>query len=245
MAGKNEALFKPFLFADQDLEALLAGMTPRGGALAEAVGHLRAGNAAEAEVVLGSAILTAPGEATPWHRIVLALAQTRRGNTTAATRTLRGLAGSSKESRVRLWCWQALRRLGAAPAEAEARKVEGVVVEVEGGHGVETLAAYADGTARYLLATGAKVVWDAPDARLERPVADVIAGAAPVLDLLQPGRLPGEPGAGTARMTVLSPSGPGAADEPLEIALTEASRFAPLFRPATTLMQKIVALAGW
>lgn len=245
MAGKNEALFKPFLFADQDLDALLLGMTPRPGALAEAVGHLRADNAAEAEVVLGSAILTAPGEVTPWHRLVLALAQTRRGNAAAATRTLRGLAGSSKEARIRLWCWQALRRLGATPSDAEARKVEGVVVEVESGHGVETLAAYADGTARYLLPTGAKVIWDAPDARLERAVADVIAGAAPVLDLLQVGRLPGEPGASTARMTVLSPSGPRAADEPLDAATTEASRFAPLFAPATTLMQKIVALAKW
>jgi len=167
------------------------------------------------------------------------------GKTAAATRTLRGLAGSSKEARIRLWCWQALRGLGSAPTADEGRKVEGVVVEVETGHGVETLAAYADGTARYLLPTGAKVIWDAPDARLERAVADVIAGAGTILDLLAPGRLPGEPGANTARMTVLSPSGPRAADEPLDTAVTEASRFAPLFGPATTLMQKIVALAKW
>src|SRR5262249_54396909 len=44
MARKNEALFKPFLFADQELDALVADLAPRAGALAEAKSKLDAGD---------------------------------------------------------------------------------------------------------------------------------------------------------------------------------------------------------
>jgi len=245
MPGKKETLFKPFLFADQDLDELASDIAPRQGALAEAVGHLRAGNPGEAEVVLASAILTNPGEVGPWHRLVLAMAQVRVGKSAAAIRTLRSLGDSTQESRIRLWTWQALRRLGVEPAPEVARRVEGVVIEVDGGHGVETLAAYADGRARYLLPTGAKVIWDAPDGRLERAVADVVAGGALVIEATTPGRLPGEPAPGAARMTLLTGAGPRAAEEPLVDAAKDDGPRAALFGPATRLMQAIVAIAKW
>src|SRR5262245_38916152 len=155
MARKNVALFKPFLFADQELDALLADLAPPAGALAEAKAKLDAGDPGEAEVVLTAAMLTRPDEVGAWHRLALAAAQARRGNAAAAPRTLRTLAETTRESRIRLWAWTALRGLGAAPAPEVATTVEGVVAEVDGGHGVETLAAYRDGTARYLLANGA------------------------------------------------------------------------------------------
>jgi hypothetical protein len=245
MAGKNEALFKPFLFADQELRALVDGLAVKGGALGEALAHLRAGNPGEAEVVLASAMLTAPTEVGGWHKLVLAAAQSARGNEAAAIRTLRNLADASKESRIRLWTWLALRRRGVEPDAALARRVDGVVVEVEGGRGVETLAAYADGTARYLLPTGQRLVWEAPDGRLAQPIAAVVAGAGAVLDALAPGRLPGEPGAATARMTALTPGGPRAAEEPLADAAAATSPRAAFFTAATALLAKLIEIAGW
>src|SRR5262249_58503713 len=69
MARKNEALFKPFLFADQELDALVADLAPRAGALAEAKSKLDAGDPGEAEVVLTAAMLTRPDEVGAWHRL--------------------------------------------------------------------------------------------------------------------------------------------------------------------------------
>jgi hypothetical protein len=245
MARKNEALFKPFLFADQDLEALVADLAPPAGVLAEAKAKLAAGDAAEAEVVLTAAMLTRPDEVGAWHRLALAAAQARRGNATAATRTLRGLADTSREARIRLWAWNALRGLGATPPADVADRVDGVVAEVDGGHGVETLAAYADGSARYLLPTGAKFIWDAPDDRLAKPIAAVIGAAGAAVPATTPGRRAGEPGAGMARLTLLTPAGARASEEPLADAAGDASPRAALFAAVTALLQQILAITKW
>jgi hypothetical protein len=245
MARKNEALFKPFLFADQDLDALVADLAPPPGALAEAKSRLDAGDPGEAEVVLTAAMLTRPDEVGAWHRLALAAAQVRRGNRAAATRTLRTLADASGESRIRLWAWTALRGLGVAPPPDVADRVEGVVAEVEGGHGVETLAAYADGSARYLLANGAKVIWDAPDDRLARAVTGVIAAAERSVAATAPGRRPGEPGPGMARLTVLTPAGARASEESLADAAADSSPRAALFGAVTELLKQVLALAKW
>src|SRR5262249_58413925 len=80
MARKNEALFKPFLFADQELDALVADLAPRAGALAEAKSKLDAGDPGEAEVVLTAAMLTRPDEVGAWHRLAPPPAPGRRGD---------------------------------------------------------------------------------------------------------------------------------------------------------------------
>jgi len=245
MAGKNAALFKPFLFADQDLDTLVDTMAAKGGALGEALEHLRAGRAAEAEVALASALLSMPTEITPWHRLALAVAQRRRGKDDAARRTLRALADSTKESRIRLWTWTALRGLGVEPDQAAGRRVDGVVVEVDSGSGVETLAAYADGTARYLLPNGRPFIWDAPDGRLAAAIADVMTAATELAPALAGGRLPAEPAAHMARMTVLRASGPRATDETLDAAAASGTPAAKLFSAATALLTQVLALAGW
>lgn len=245
MAGKKEALFKPFLFADQDLDVLVAEMAPRAGALAEAIAHLRAGKPREAEIVLGSAILTDPADVGAWHRLALAAAQAGGGKTPAAVRTLRNLLDGARESRIRLWAWTALRRLGAEPPPEVASAVEGAVVEVGVAGGVETLAVYADGTARCLLPTGDRFIWDRPDDRLKPACDAVLAGAAAVVGVTGSGRLPGEPRAGAARMTLLVPSGPRSIEESADAAAAEASLSRPLFAPAVRLRAAIASLAGW
>jgi hypothetical protein len=238
MAAQN-ALFKPYLFGDQELAELIQQMSPPAGLLADAVARLREGRPDEAEVILTAALITRPREMGPWHRLLLAAALEARGNVAGATAALRALAQHTTESRPRLWAFTALRRLGGDPQGP----AEGALVEVEAGRGVETLAAYADGTARYLLPTGARVIWDRPDDRLKAPIESVIGAARAVAASLEAGRLPGEPGAGLARLTVLTPAGARSAEAP--VAEVASSPAAPLYAAATALLDQILAISRW
>lgn len=67
------------------------------------------------------------------------------------------------ESRLTLWVWSALRELGEKPAPKMAFQVIGVVVEVPSGDAYDTLAAYMDGSARYLNFSGKAIFWDQKD----------------------------------------------------------------------------------
>jgi hypothetical protein len=243
--GKKEALFKPFLFADQGLDDLVRDIAPKGGPLADAATHLRDGDPIEAEIVITAAMISRPDEVGDWHRLLLAAALARKGNPAGAANLLRQLTSSSTDSRIRLWSWTALRGLGETPDAATAARVEGVIAEVEVGEGVDTLAAYRDGTARYLLHSGAKVIWDAPDKRLAAAIDACIAAAEAAAAQLAPGRLPGEPASGLARLTALTAAGPRAAEEPLAEIAREGGPRAPLFGAVTTLLEQVLAIAKW
>jgi hypothetical protein len=241
MAGRPE-LFKPLLFADQDLDDIVADLAPPPGPLADALAHLRGGDPGEAAVVLGAVVMSRPDEAGGWHQLLLAAAEDRAGRRAAMVQRLTALAADAAESRIRLLAWNALRRRGEATSP---ERIEGVITEVEVGRGVDTLAAYRDGSARLLLGTGARVVWDAPDDRLAAPIAAVLAAAAALAATLPAGRLPGEPGAGMARLTLLGSSGPRAVEAPLATIWKPGSAVAPLFGETTALYERMVAIAGW
>lgn len=245
MAGRKDVLFKAVLFADQDLDALVADMKPPPGPLADAVARLQEGQPGEAEAIISTEMITRPKEIGAWHRLLLAAALSRRGNVPAATRALQKLLDDAPESRLRLWGWQALRHLGVPPAAEIAHRAEGVVVEVDSGKGCETLAAYADGTARYLLPSGARMLWNKPDGRLSQPIEALLTSATEVAPLLAEGRLPGEPASGGARATVLTASGPRAIEGRFDETLEGSSPARPLFAAATALLEQILAIAKW
>jgi hypothetical protein len=64
------------------------------------------------------------------------------------------------ESRITLWVWAALRELGEKPEPQMAFQVIGVVIEFPSGGAYDTLAAYMDGSARYLNFSGKAIFWD-------------------------------------------------------------------------------------
>jgi hypothetical protein len=68
-----------------------------------------------------------------------------------------------RETRSELFLWAALRELGVQPDQQLGSEVLGVVFEMPMKKGCDTLAAYADGSARYLNFSGAGIFWDAPD----------------------------------------------------------------------------------
>jgi hypothetical protein len=84
------------------------------------------------------------------------------------------------EARVYLQAWHALRELGREPPDETAGVVRGVVIEVGLEGGLDVLAAYEDGSARYFNQSGQVIVWDAPSAD---PVID-----AHLRDLLEAGQ---------------------------------------------------------
>jgi len=230
MSGPTER-FKRMLFADQTLGELVALMAPREGVLHDARALLVGGDAAGAEAALVAMMLATPEEMSPWHRILLAASQLARGNREPGIRTLRALTDTATESRVRLWGWRALRDLGVVADAPD--QVAGVVAEVHGEEGVDTLAAYADGSARHLLHTGEKLIWDKPDDRLAGAIAAVVAAAQAAVP---PGVLGGEPARGHVRHTLLTLGGPRSFEEPLREA-------GALFAAETALLSQILAMA--
>ena len=86
---------------------------------------------------------------------------TKEGKKTEAIDLLHGLLENPDiETRVRLWIWSGLRELGESPSPEKAFEVLGAIIEMPSGDGVDTLAAYVDGTARYLNFSGRAIFWD-------------------------------------------------------------------------------------
>jgi hypothetical protein len=67
------------------------------------------------------------------------------------------------ETRIQLWVWSCLRELGEKPDQKKSYEVLGVIIEMPSGGAYDTLAAYVDGSARYLNFSGKAIFWDQPD----------------------------------------------------------------------------------
>lgn len=102
------------------------------------------------------------GEGSPFHTIAEAYALKKSGSEEQAISLLRNLLKDPDiETRVRLWVWSGLRELGESPQLERAHEALGVVIEMPSGDGFDTLAAYVDGSARYLNFSGRAIFWDA------------------------------------------------------------------------------------
>ncbi|HEX7664555.1 MAG TPA: hypothetical protein VF407_08595 [Polyangiaceae bacterium] len=140
-------------------------------------------------------------------------------------------------------------RLDEIPADKIVREdddaVWGVVVEVGMSGGLDLLAAYANGTARYYNYSGRSIIWEHGDASLDPLIEDVLRAALKILPYIglsaEPHRPP--PATGSARLTILSPEGFAFGEGPLEV-LSRDQMAASLLGPATLLMQRLTALAN-
>lgn len=119
----------------------------------------------------------------PWRSYASALAHSRAGKTEEAKKDLRRvLSMPEPETRVLLVAWSALRGLGERPPAATAGRVQGVVCELHNEAGVGTLAAYADGRARWLGGQGAATFWEAAgDKEMDGLVAGLLKSAEPLV----------------------------------------------------------------
>jgi hypothetical protein len=104
------------------------------------------------------------GSPSPFQSIADAYTLVITGKKPEAIAVLRGVLDLQQlETRTILWVWSALRELGEKPDPRFAFEVLGVILERPSGGAYDTLAAYVDGSARYLNFSGKAIVWDAPD----------------------------------------------------------------------------------
>jgi hypothetical protein len=183
-------------------------------------------------------------EGEPWASFRQAESAIQAGRGAEAVDLLEGVAAMEGiEARHTLEAWTALRGLGARPPAAIAKRVYGVVVEVALDRGLDVLAAYADGTARYFNWSGAATIWDAPDARFEPAVGKLLAIGARVAGVIGPWEEPRrrDLAEGFVRLNSLTPTGLHFGEGPMQ-ALSSDAMAGPLIAAATELLQGLTSL---
>jgi hypothetical protein len=128
----------------------------------------------------------------------------RRGESMALLRSV--LQTPALETRVQLWVWSCLRELGQNPDPKSGHEVLGVVLEMPSAGAYDTLAAYVDGTARYLNFSGAAIFWDAPDPSIKNLCQRFVDSTIPASSRASPRLSLALPKSGT-QVTLLTRSG--------------------------------------
>jgi hypothetical protein len=137
-------------------------------------------------------------------RLALAAESIRKSQPAAAIEALRAvMADETAASRAVLWAATTLRMLGQSPARAD--DVLGAVLEVPVGNSTDVLAAYADGTARYVNHAGPMIIWEVPDPTVHNLIRDLLAIASPAVKHTVPAQRIGE--APSVRLTLLLTTG--------------------------------------
>jgi hypothetical protein len=178
----------------------------------------------------------------PWQLFAQAREAAQRGEAARAEQLLRQVISTPDlESRHYLQAWTALRALGVQPSATEAKQVLGVVVEVALEQGPDVVAAYADGSARYLNQSGKIIVWENPDHSLDQPLGALLAAGQQVANQIGPweeARL-GPPTGNKARINLLTPSGLHFGEGPMETFWNDALAH-PVLAAAQALMMALM-----
>ena len=175
LADSEVERLRALTFGDQSLEEFVSGGFGPFGRVGKLV---RAGRVADARHLLETSDLAREG---PSGKLADALVLQRASDGAGAEQILRGLLrDASIESRYRLWAASALREMGLQADEELADQLLGVIGETPMPLGLDTLAAYSDGSARYVNQSGAVILYDPADASLAAPVGAVGVAARSV-----------------------------------------------------------------
>lgn len=137
--------------------------------------------------------------------------------------------------------WHELRALGEVPDDPA--RVYGVVVDMPVGEGLDTLAAYQDGTCRYLNHSGKILIWEARDDGVDALVHAVLDAGTAIAARIGPWPGP-RPSLrpGILRLSVLCSGGLYFREGPTS-ALSVDPTVGPLIRLAAQLLQTLTANA--
>ena len=182
----------------------------------------------------------------PWSSFERARQLLHSGQQQEAVKIWRQIALTEElESRQVLQAWHFLREAGEQPPAHQAKLVLGAVAEmpVHGGH--DLLAAYQDGSARYLNYSGRAVVWeDRSVASIQSAINDWLAEAEQIVHAIGPWDQPDLPPLppGHARLMMLTPSGPHFGQGPVaDLSAGQVGR--SFITTATGIMQLVVGRA--
>jgi hypothetical protein len=167
-----------------------------------------------------------------------------RGDAAAAQAALARAPAADRETRLHLQAWHLARLAGMEPPP-DGRDVLGVVVDMGLDLGLDTLAGFADGSARYLNHAGSGIVWEVPDMAVGQHVRRLLEAAGIVVSMGAPieGERFGPPPRGHAMLSVLTRGGIYVGAGPQE-AMAEDPRGGPVIAAATALLQLLVQRAG-
>jgi hypothetical protein len=143
-------------------------------------------------------------------------------------------ADADAESRTRLVAYTMLMNMGVKP---QRRELLGVVIEVGLEGGLDVLAAYDDGTARYINQTGAMVVWEAPTSASNALLDRLFAESEVVVGKIGPWDKPrlSQPSNGEVRLNFLVSDGLYFGQGPFDVLANDAMG-GPVIDAATKLM---------
>lgn len=118
--------------------------------------------------------------------------------------------------RTKVLAWNRLRAMGAV---ADRKELLGVIVEVALDEGLDTLAAFQDGTARYINQSGKIIVWEAPQPTSDQLIADLLSSSLDIINRIGPWNQPRRlhPAAGMVRLTFLVSDGLYFGEGPMEV----------------------------
>ena len=182
----------------------------------------------------------------PWATFVTARRYVAAGDIGSAVFGWQRVVGMpGLEARHYVQAWTFLRQYGGVqPAPAEAKRLLGVVVEVDRSPaGLDLLAAYPERTARFYAGTGGGIVWERPDPTLDAHIGALLDAAKAVLDRIGPWtqpRLPPPP-PDHIRLNFLAPSGLHFGQAPFAVFEQDALA-GPVVRAATGLLQVMMAV---
>jgi hypothetical protein len=145
---------------------------------------------------------------------------------------------SQMDSRIRMLAYNRIRNSGGA---VQPKQLLGTIVEVALPGGVDTLAAFVDGGARYINHTGKMTVIEGPDTLFSTEITRLIEASKPVVGAIGPWdkpRLPA-PGKDRLRMTFLVSDGLYFGEGQMEV-LERDPMGGPVIAAAVALFQKIV-----
>ena len=182
----------------------------------------------------------------PWATFVTARRYVAAGDIGSAVFGWQRVVGMpGLEARHYVQAWTFLRQYGGVrPATAEAKRLLGVVVEVDRGPaGLDLLAAYPERTARFYAGTGGGIAWERPDTTLDAHIGALLDAAKAVLDRIGPWtqpRLPPPP-PDHIRLNFLAPSGLHFGQAPFAVFEQDALA-GPVVPAATGLLQVMMAV---
>jgi hypothetical protein len=185
-----------------------------------------------------------PGE--PWASFEQARQFVQGGQLAEAAAIWRRIASTENlESRQVLQAWHFLRQADEHPTADQAKLALGVIAEVPVRDGHDLLAAYRDGSARYLNFSGRALIWEDRSATdIAALISDWLAIGQVIADAIGPWDQPGLPPLpeGQARIMVLTPSGPHFGQGESS-ALFADPRAAAFLNAATKLMHTLLGRA--
>ncbi len=178
----------------------------------------------------------------PWRAFQAALLALRANDGATAVAALRAITGMpGLESRQYLQAWYVLRGLGVEPSPSESKRVLGVVLEVHLDVGLDTLAAYADDTARYINHSGKLIVWDSPEPRMSQLIGTLLRAGQTVaneIGVWEEARRPPPPPS-FVRLNMLTPSGLHFGEGPMD-ALGGDPMGGPVLAAGAALMSALI-----